>query len=483
MSDEEILAYIDSNVNHAIENIEYGNFFSDEILGFVDTAIEECWNLVREYKRAGTKKRATELMSAIRSVLSKMKKNIDNFIATELPKVIDEEEEWLDEIGTIIGVNFDYSSKGLDMLGIIPIAAAGSTLMYGKSVFDNLEKTYNSVITQGLITGSNYEDFIDDYTSQMNSIRRGIEADSETIGESLGSQYDRIVYTYNKEKLNKFRWSSRLDSSTCLVCGMQDGTIYDDITKVGIYPLHDRCRCRLEIVPEGVNPDDMRESYKHWFERQNDDVKRKVLQATRFKMYKNGTNLEQFVNNGKKIPLGKKESPTEKLVKETKELMKEKFPKETWTKVYENVYVSEGRLKTANINSVEMKKYQKELTHAEILSRNQIVSFLPPELGKGKHFDAYSNLVETEFKMVTGNRSKIGDNFSKALKQGHNIFIRTPEEPASSAYSSILGKVKVLLENNIEIESGRIVYYWNDKQQVLHKWDLDKIISEVKLKL
>ena len=422
-------------------------------------------------------------MSKINLILSDMKNEIDQLVETELPKIIDEEEEWLEEIGTIIGVEFNFPSNGLDMLGIIPIAVAGSALMYGESIFDELKKVYSSVATQGLVTGSNFEDFEYDYEPRMNSLRRGIEADSETIGESLGSQYDRIVYTYNKDKLDKYMWSSILDTSTCVVCGSMDGTVFDDITKVGMYPLHDRCRCRLMIVPEGVDPESLRESYEHWFERQSDATKKTILKETRFQMYKNGWKYKQFVNNGKLTPLKELTNPVSKMIQDSQKLVKEKFPYEKWTKVSENIFVSEGRIKMSKINSTEMKKYQKELVHAEILARNQVVSFLPPETGSGKHFDAYSNLIETEFKTVTGQRSKIGDNFAKALKQGHNIFIRTPEEPASSAYSSILGKVKVLLEKKVEIGQGRLVYYWNDRQQVLHKWDLDKIIAEVKSKM
>lgn len=299
MTDKEIEDYIDSYVTHTIENVEYGNYLSAEILSIVNPAVEECWSIVNDYKRAGTKKRAGELISLIRERLSDMKRSIDELIARELPEIIAKEEEWLDQIGNMIGVNWDYSSKGLSMLGIIPIAAAGSALMYGDSVFETLNNAYTSVVNQGLVTGSAYEDFKDDYEPRFNSIKRGIEADSETLGESLGSQYDRIVFTYNKEKLSKYMWSAMLDSSTCVVCGSMDGTIFDDITKVGMYPMHDRCRCRLLVVPDEVEPELLKESYEHWFERQDEDIKKRILGTNRFQMYKTGWKYKQFVNSGK----------------------------------------------------------------------------------------------------------------------------------------------------------------------------------------
>lgn len=304
MTREEIRKYIDNKISHAISAVEYGNYFYEQIKLFADSAKDDCESLLDDYGRCGTKERYKMLLKDINVCLLELEDDIAAFINTELPKIIEEEDNWLEKnVEEPFGIKLKKDIKALAKLSVIPIAVAGAAVSFGKHVSDSLKSIYSSEATQGYVTGIAFNELKDDYSARLNSFDRGLQADAETMGESLGDQYERIVYTKNKEAFKKYMWSSILDTSTCIVCGSLDGQVFDDITKVPVYPQHDRCRCTIIPLPEEASEDDVRESYNHWFERQSKDKKYEILGKKRFELYEQGMKIKQFVNNGKITPL------------------------------------------------------------------------------------------------------------------------------------------------------------------------------------
>lgn len=296
--------YFDNYISHAIGAVEYGNYFYEQIKDMADSAKADCDSILEKYVRCGTKKRCKEIELEIKECLEDLEDEIAAFIALELPKIIDNENEWLDtQIAPYLNIRFDKVLKAAVILGSIPIAAAGPANSFGKNVADKLFNIYNTKIIQGYITGSSLDDLNDDYEPRFNSFYRGLEADSETLGYSLGSQYDRIIFTKNDDKIQKYIWSALLDSSTCIFCGSMDGQTFDSVTSVPIYPPHDKCRCQLLIVPNNIEESMFRETYSEWLERQDKPIQRKVLGKTRFELYEKGVKFKSFVNNGTVTPV------------------------------------------------------------------------------------------------------------------------------------------------------------------------------------
>lgn len=304
MSEEEIRKYIDNKISHTIKAVEYGNFFYEQIKILVDKAKDDCKNIFVEYKRCGTKGRCQALIKEIDARLKEMKNEIDSLIETELPKIIQEENNWLkNNVEKPLGISLAKDDKMLVKLTLIPIATAGAAGLFGELISDRLKNIYQSQTLQGYVTGVPFSELEDEYNSRLNSFDRGLEADAETMGGSLGEQYERIVFTKNKDKIKKYMWSSILDTTTCIACGYLDGRVYTDITEVPVYPLHDRCRCTLIPLPEDSDGEDFRETYSKWFERQSEEDKYKILGKKRFQLYEQGMKIKQFVNNGKITPL------------------------------------------------------------------------------------------------------------------------------------------------------------------------------------
>jgi len=304
MTKEEVQKYIDNYISHAIGSVEYGNFFYEQIKLLADEAKDDCEAIFDKYKRCGTKSKYKALMKEINERLEDFEDEIASFIEVELPKIVEEENKWLQSsVEKPLGVHFVKDIKMLAKLALVPIATAGAAIYFGKTISDRLKNVYQPKALQGYVTGIPFAELRDDYTPRLNSFDRGLQADAETMGSSLSEQYERIVFTRNKDTIKKYMWSSILDTSTCVACGYLDGNIYDDISKVPIYPLHDRCRCSLIPLPEETEEDEVKESYSQWFERQPKDKKYEILGKKRFELYEQGMKIKQFINNGKITPL------------------------------------------------------------------------------------------------------------------------------------------------------------------------------------
>ncbi len=148
------------------------------------------------------------------------------------------------------------------------------------------------------------------------------------------------------------------------------------------------------------------------------------------------------------------------------------FPKEKWIKYSDKVYYAESR----NLSSKnELAKFNKEVEQAKLLAKYGHFSYLPPELGIGSHYDAITDGVETEFKAVTGNRNAIGHNYSKAITQGHNVFIRiSATESPNSVYRKLIGTTKTIIMANKPVGHGDI-FVWIEKDNKLRIWDMESI--------
>lgn len=303
MTTKEIKDYVDLCIKHAIDNVEYGNFFADEIKHFTNEAREEIAVLLHKYKRASSKTQANVVLKEIQKVLDKMQDRIDDFTDEQSFNIIDNENAWFDELSEDLDLELKFPKNPQNILKQIPVGTAGSLAMFGVMTAASLQQAYNAMIMQGLITGNDFEELEDDFEPTFTRFDRSLDTDSLTLGESLGSQYQRMVFTKNKAQMQSYMWSSILDTSTCLVCGSLDGKVYQNIADVPIYPVHDRCRCLLIYIPNGVQPEDLKESYEEWFERQPKNTKRSVLGKSRFLLYEQGMKIKQFVNNNKRTPL------------------------------------------------------------------------------------------------------------------------------------------------------------------------------------
>lgn len=296
--------YFDNKILHAIGSIEYGNYFYEQVKVIADSARNDCNTILAEYKRCGTRTKSQLIKDDLDKRLEEMENELASFIKLELPKIIEAEDEWLDEeIAPFLDIEFDKVRSGLALLAAIPIAHIVSAESFPTNTVNKLRDIYDSILRQSLVTGLPFEETEEDYESRFNTFERNFRTEAETLGSGLPEQYDRIIFTKNDKKISRYMWTAILDTSTCISCGMLDGQIFDSIDKVPMYAQHPNCRCTCVLLPDFVDEKEIRETYLEWFERQNDVTQRKVLGKTRFQLYKQGMGIAQFVNNGIKRPL------------------------------------------------------------------------------------------------------------------------------------------------------------------------------------
>lgn len=301
MTKEEAKEYVDNYISHIISMTEYGNWFALKMKEYVETAKSECDKIIYGHKCATTKKVCNICQSEIDEVLTDLEDKVTSLIKEEVMKLSEEEKSWLEEyVSGPLGLNLNFPDKASKLLLLIPIASAGVVGQYGKTLSDRLRNIYEQEIISSYVSGIPFEEL--NYEARFNTFYRGLEADSETLGESLAIQYDRIIYTTNDKKINKYMWLSILDGRTCLVCADLDHTVYSKIEDVPIYAKHNHCRCSVAIVNDEIEKF-IPETYSEWFESQSDKEKYQILGKSRYKLYKDGMTIKQFVNNGKITPL------------------------------------------------------------------------------------------------------------------------------------------------------------------------------------
>lgn len=303
MTKKEIKDYIQAVIEHAISNVEYGNYFLSVIKGMAEEAEDKCDEILFKAERSNTKKQKNEVDLKIAAVLLDFENEVNKFVTEEMAKIVESETDYLDSVvGPALGISLAVPATALSILSMVPIANAGIPKEFGKYAADGLRKIYDSMTNQSYVFGETYEDLNEQYKSRFNAYNRGLDAEAETVGYSLPDEFDRIVYTKNDKNIYEYVWISILDTTTCLECASLSNTRYEKVEDVPYFPRHERDRCKILAITKDME-DQIPESYSDWFEKQPKDNKYKILGKTRFQLYEQGMKIKQFVNNGKKTPL------------------------------------------------------------------------------------------------------------------------------------------------------------------------------------
>lgn len=303
MTKDEIEDYIDNYISHIVASVEYGNFFASQIKVEIEKTKERINKVLEHNKRCTTKKSLFDIKKEINNILLDLENTVNDFVLEQINDVVEKENEWLNEnVSSALDIKLDKNERLKNNLLLIPLTTVGIIGSFGTTLKSRLESIYYSMATSSYISGGSFEDLKDDYKIREQSFDRGVQADAETLGSSISSQYDRMVYTKNDTKIQCYIWLAILDSNTCLVCADLDHTKYSKIEDVPLYAKHDRCRCQVIPITSGME-DFIPDSYEKWFEKQDFSTKKSILGKNRFELYENGMKIKQFVNNGKITPL------------------------------------------------------------------------------------------------------------------------------------------------------------------------------------
>lgn len=107
----------------------------------------------------------------------------------------------------------------------------------------------------------------------------------------------------------------------------------------------------------------------------------------------------------------------------------------------------------------------------KIASDNNHVSFMIPEINKGKNVDSVMDGVLTELKKVDGGESAFSHRFREALKQGKNVYLRVTSDLSAKRAKEIIRGVLLDKQKHYFTFDGQIFCYL-DKNSKFYTWNM-----------
>ena len=298
---------------------------------------------IRQTKGIYTKARYKEISKKLSDVSKALKNKVDDNI--DIDGVIDYElkkqKKLLNEakpyLQKVKGGTIDFLYPSLEQIKTAALfkpvdTKYGMTYQsYLEGIENGLYNIWDSAVRTGYLTGQTTQQVVSSVLGgltpqtklikqgMINSYRNSIYASTRTVLQSFANETMNRVYEENDKyfgdtapdgKIYKYEYLATLDNRVCVICGEDSGRLYKELSEVPQLPRHRGCRC--VILPyfniEGetrASKDGYtdKKSFSDWLENQDKETQMDVLGATRYKLYKEGVTIDQFVDNGKVITL------------------------------------------------------------------------------------------------------------------------------------------------------------------------------------
>lgn len=319
----------------------YKNGEAEEIVSLLDKSSAEIASFVKATKGVYTKARYKEIAKKMREISASLKDKVGENIDVEgvIEYELKKQKKLLKTVKNDIvnskdgSINFLYpTTEQIKTAALFKPVTEGMTYdSYLNGIEEGMYNTWDSAVRTGYLTGqptskivSNVMGGISPETKLanpglINSLRNSVYSNTKTLLQSFAAETRNRVFEENEKYFGdgkseyKYEWLSTLDSHTCLVCGNLDGKLFKSIEDAPAIPVHRGCRCIL--LPYFNIEGDTRASkngyvsskvtYSEWLDKQDEKTQKEVLGVNRYKMYKNGIRLNQFVDNGEIITLEK----------------------------------------------------------------------------------------------------------------------------------------------------------------------------------
>ncbi|MDO5577528.1 MAG: minor capsid protein [Fibrobacter sp.] len=267
-----------------------------------------------------TKERYKQIAKLLKEIASELKTNTESEIDVE--SVID---YVLNRERKILGINSNVSFTFPDKEKLImaatfqPVTENKTFQSFLNSIDSQFYDVWDSNVRTGYLTGMTSQQIVRNVLGTqaknakvaeegaIHALRNSLIANTRTALQSFANATRNEIYEKNADLFSDYKWLATLDRRTCTVCGSLDGKTFKNINDAPTAPIHLNCRCLLIANVKGIDFSDERASengyvdskttYSEWLKEQPDKVQREVLGSARYKMYKNGTSFDTFVNN------------------------------------------------------------------------------------------------------------------------------------------------------------------------------------------
>ena len=195
-----------------------------------------------------------------------------------------------------------------------------------ESIEAGLFNTWDSAVRTGYLTGITTKDVVKNVMGSISpnalenigtikALRNSIYANTRTLLQSFASETRTRVYEENDDyfgdiapdgQVYKYEYLATLDSRTCLICA-ESAHLYKELKDVPRLPQHRGCRCTVipffnitgdvKASKDGYVRSDI--SFNEWLQEQDDKTQLDVLGRARYNLFKSGTPISSFVDNGR----------------------------------------------------------------------------------------------------------------------------------------------------------------------------------------
>ena len=329
-------AYENGVIKYQISYERYKNGIANEVIRLLDNANIEMAGYIKKTQSVATKARYKQIAKKLNEISKQLKERIeqnidvDAVIAYELKK----EKKLFEKIKKVLKgdsgkISFIYPSvEQIKTSALFRPATDGLTFQsYLDSIEAGLFNTWDSAVRTGYLTGIPTRQIVSNVIGGVSKIdqlkkagtiqplRNAVYGNTRTILQSFAEETRERIYKENEEYFGdgeyKYERLATLDNRTCLVCANLDGKLYKTIEEAQPVIIHRGDRCLL--LPYFVIEGDTRASkngyisaktkFPEWLDEQDAKTQKDVLGATRYKMYKDGVKLNQFVDNGRVLTI------------------------------------------------------------------------------------------------------------------------------------------------------------------------------------
>jgi len=272
---------------------------------------------------------ATKIKAAIEADLPKLASEEGAFIRVLLGDVAKGAEikstaiAWADIAAKpIAGSTLGQLADALGVNNAVDVVAETQrALEQGKSLDELVRTLRGDVVTRAKWAGGKYIPGVYE-GGVMTTDTRQTEMFARTAVMHVGNAAREAYYKANEDIIKGYQRVETLDDRTCIECGVEDGHVYDVGAPRPFLPCHANCRglyvpvlksyrelgYDIDELPAGTRAsmDGQVPRYKTWRDVVAEaDAKRQdaILGPTRAALYRGGMKLDEFIKDGKLVPL------------------------------------------------------------------------------------------------------------------------------------------------------------------------------------
>lgn len=284
-------------LKHTIDSEYVGNDFSSILMGRLEELYDDVNSILNNIETISSKKIYNEIMKKISLLIEEFEEDISSLSLQRLEAISEEETEWIDNFSNLYALAYTIPKSMREQMKFAPFGSNGNYESVGVNTGERIKRNIESTLRAAFFTKISSDEIKEKINIRKERNKLGLKTDSITFSTAMFRTAQNIVL---KNNVKEVIYLAHLDNRTCLICGENHLQRFK-VENAPTVPAHENCRCSL--IDINLYSDDSPQTYSEFLDELNDDELYEVLGKTRYKMYKAGTPISSFVNDGRILTL------------------------------------------------------------------------------------------------------------------------------------------------------------------------------------